>query len=34
MNNERKQRTIEDERDKDNFKNTEDRELEAIEREI
>ena len=34
MNNERKQRTIDDERDKENLKNKEDIELEAIEREI
>ena len=34
MNNERRQRTIDDERDKENFKNKEDIELEAIEREI
>ena len=34
MNNERKQRTIDYERDKENFKNKEDIELEAIEREI
>ena len=34
MNNERKQRTIDDERDKENFKNKGDIELEAIEREI
>ena len=34
VNNERKQRTIDDGRDKENFKNKEDIELEAIEREI
>ena len=34
MNKEKKQRTIDDERDKDNLKNKEDIELEAIEREM